>query len=121
MSWGDHVRQRRLDLGLLQREAAMLIGCSVASVTSWECNRTQPKVSELPGIICLLGYAPIDPSEPRSARLARARQAVGLSRKRLAAELGIDESTVKWWENGQGRPLARLRDRIRAILGLVPP
>jgi transcriptional regulator with XRE-family HTH domain len=46
---------------------------------------------------------------------------VGLSRKRLAAKLGIDESTVIRWENGQGRPLARLRNRISTILGFGPP
>jgi transcriptional regulator with XRE-family HTH domain len=97
------------------------IGCSVNSVTNWERNRAQPKVTQLPGIICFLGYAPVEPSEPWSGRLARARQAVGLSRKRLAAELGVDESTVTRWENGQGRLLARLGDRLRAILRFVPP
>jgi ribosome-binding protein aMBF1 (putative translation factor) len=108
-----------MELGMLQREAASQIGCSLASVTSWEGNHAQPKASQLPGIICFLGYAPLEPAEPWPARFARARQAVGLSRKRLAAELAVDESTVTRWENGQGRPLTRLRERIRAILGFA--
>ncbi|MGH7788140.1 MAG: helix-turn-helix domain-containing protein [Candidatus Binatia bacterium] len=119
--WGDRIRRRRLELGLLQRQAAKQIGCSVASVTSWERNRAEPKVSELPGIICFLGYAPVDSREPWSARLSRARQAVGLSRKRLAAQLDVDESTVKRWEDGRGRPLARLRERLQVILRSAPP
>jgi len=85
------------------------IGCSVSSVTSWERNRAHAKVSELPGIIDFLGYVSIEPGEAWPARLSRARQAVGLSRKRLAAHLGVDESTVKRWEDGKGRPLVRLR------------
>ena len=72
------------------------------SVTSWECNRSEPKVSELPGIINFLDYAPIEPTEPWPARLRRARQAVGLSRKRLGGLLGVDESTLKRWEDGNG-------------------
>ncbi len=120
-TWGDHLRKRRLDLGLLQREAAAQIGCCVAVVYNWERNRTRPKVSELPGIIAFLGYSPIDPAEPGSARLTRVRQALGLSRRRLAAELGVDESTVKRWEDGQGRPLAHLREQLRAILRSAPP
>lgn len=120
-TWGNHIRRRRLDLGLLQREAAARIGCATASVTSWERNRAQPKVSELPGIIHFLGYAPLEPCEPWFARLARSRQAMGLSRKRLGAAVGVDESTVKRWEDGKGRPLAHVRERLRAILGFAPP
>lgn len=118
---GDHLRKRRLDLGLLQREAAEQIGCSVASVTSWERDRAQPKVSVLPAIIDFLGYAPIEPAEPWSARLARSRHAMGLSRRRLAAKLGVDESTVQRWENGRGRPLVTFLGRLKVVLGSKPP
>ena len=120
-TWGERLRHRRLEIGLLQRDAAEQIGCSVSSVISWERGRSQPKVSELPGIITFLGYAPIEPAEPWFTRLSRARQAVGLSRKRLAALLGVDESTVKRWEDGCERPLDRHRCCLAAILGTPPP
>lgn len=119
-TWGERIRRRRLELGLLQQEAAEQIRCSVSSVTAWERNRVQPKVSEVPGIIRFLGYAPIEPAEPWSARLSRARQAVGFSRKRLAIELGVDESTVKQWEDGQGRPLPHFEEQLEAILVPIP-
>lgn len=120
-TWGDRIRRRRLELGLLQRDAAEQIGCSTSSVTSWERNRAKPKVSEVPRIIRFLGYAPVDASEPWSARLTRARQALGLSRKRLAAPLGVDESTVKRWEDGTGRPSARLEEWLRDLLSRADP
>jgi transcriptional regulator with XRE-family HTH domain len=119
-TWGERIRRRRLELGLLQREAAETIGCSAASVTSWEGNRAHPKAIQVPGIICFLGYAPLEPAEPWPARLRRARQAVGLSRKSLAAKLGVDESTVARWEKGHGQLLGRLRNRLKAILGDEP-
>lgn len=106
-----------MELGLFQREVAKRIGCSLASVTAWEGNCAQPKVSQLPSIIDFLGYAPLEPAEPWHARLARARQAAGLSRKGLAVELGVDESTITRWENGNARPLMHLGERLREIFG----
>lgn len=39
---GDHLRKRRLDLGLLQREVTERLGVGEATVTNWELNRTIP-------------------------------------------------------------------------------
>jgi transcriptional regulator with XRE-family HTH domain len=62
---GDHLRRRRLDLGLLQREAAARIGCSVSAVNNWERNRTQPKMTLVPAILAFLGYVPLEtPDDP---------------------------------------------------------
>jgi hypothetical protein len=36
---GDHLRKRRLDLGLLQRQVADQLGADPCSVTNWELNR----------------------------------------------------------------------------------
>lgn len=115
-TWGDHLRKRRLDLGLLQCEVAEQVDCSASSINHWETNRTQPNISQVPAIIAFLGYAPVDPSEPWFGRLARARQALGLSRMRLAAELGVDESTIKRWEDGRGTPSPRSQQRLAAAL-----
>jgi transcriptional regulator with XRE-family HTH domain len=65
---GDHLRKRRLDLGLLQREAAARIGCSVSAVSNWETNRTQPRVTQVPAIVAFLGDAPLQaPSDTEPA------------------------------------------------------
>ena len=77
---GDHIRKRRLDLGLLQREVAKVLGVDVDSVCQWEMGHRQPKVALFPGIIDFLGYVPGEAGrlDSRSARIAR--QLAGLSR-----------------------------------------
>jgi len=40
----DHLRKRRLDLGLPQKQAAEQIGVDTASIGNWESNKIQPMV-----------------------------------------------------------------------------
>ena len=52
---GDHIRKRRLDLGLFQRQVALQIGVAEASVWNWEKGGMKPKIRHLPAIISFLG------------------------------------------------------------------
>jgi transcriptional regulator with XRE-family HTH domain len=61
---GDHIRKRRLDLGLLQREVAEKIGVTKATIYHWERQRTQPEIRFIARIIEFLGYDPIP--QPKS-------------------------------------------------------
>jgi len=101
---GDHLCKRRLDLGLLQREVAERLGADKASVVNWECNATYPALHWRPRIIEFLGYAPWDPSWTLGERLLAARETLGLSRRRAAKALGVDEGTLARWEGGRGKP-----------------
>jgi len=76
---GDHLRKRRLDLGLLQKEAAAKLGVDVKTVTNWERQRTQPKIRFLPPIFRFLGGDPRPLPMSFSERLRAARTALGLS------------------------------------------
>jgi len=78
---GDHIRKRRLDLGLLQREVADQIGVTVFTIRNWERGRTRPAVRLMPAIIRFLGYIPfgLNPSLPERIRAWRRLQ--GLSRR----------------------------------------
>jgi hypothetical protein len=39
---GEHLKKRRRELGLLQREAANRIGVSAETVSNWESGKTEP-------------------------------------------------------------------------------
>ena len=56
---GDHIRKKRLDLGLLQKEVARLLGVDTDSVTNWEKNRYVPRRHLIPRIVEFLGYVPL--------------------------------------------------------------
>jgi DNA-binding XRE family transcriptional regulator len=55
---GDHIRQRRLNLGLSQREAAHIIGVEQCSVYNCEKRGMNPAQRVQSAIIDFLGYDP---------------------------------------------------------------
>ena len=55
---GDHIRKKRLDLGLLQKEVAQHVGVDTNSVTNWEKGHTSPRLHIIPRIMEFLGYVP---------------------------------------------------------------
>ncbi|HUX92421.1 MAG TPA: helix-turn-helix transcriptional regulator [Ignavibacteriaceae bacterium] len=57
-SIGDHIRKRRVELKLFQKDVAELIGVQTDSIVNWELNRFTPQVHQLPKIIEFLGYVP---------------------------------------------------------------
>lgn len=75
----------------------------------------------MPKIIEFLGYAPCGaPPTTFSARLKAARIDAGLTRRQLAATIGVHPGTVAKWERGEVRPVLKLRRRLQTQLG-VPP
>ena len=71
---GDHLRKRRLDLGLLQREVAERLGTDHLTITNWELNRTTPALRFSPGIVGFLGYAPWADGASLGERLRRSAE-----------------------------------------------
>lgn len=53
---GEHLRNRRLALGLRQRDAAQRLGVMREVYDRWERNERKPVVSIWPSIIAFLGY-----------------------------------------------------------------
>lgn len=115
---GDHLRKRRLDLGLLQREVAEQIGVTKCTIQYWETNRVAPALRFRPWITKFLSYDPYNGTAFTSLaqRLKTTRERLGLSRRRLAAVLGIDPSNLAGWETGRHRPTKKSLDLIDRLL-----
>ena len=92
------------------------MGVSVASIGQWENNQTKPRVSLVPRVYDFLGYAPYEAPDRLGDWLRQARRGLGLSRRKLAAKLGMDVTTIDRWERGLGRPTPASRARIRRLL-----
>jgi len=108
---GDHLRKKRLDLKLLQREEE-------ATVWNWENNYSSPKLHYIPRIIKFLGYAPFKiEAKTLGDRIVNYRRLSGITQKELAKSLGIDPSTLGCWERNDSRPLKRHLEGLTAFLG----
>jgi transcriptional regulator with XRE-family HTH domain len=115
---GDHLRKKRLDLGMLQKEVAKTLGVDKDSVYYWETNRYEPSLRSIPKIVQFLGYVPYDTSSMAlGERIVTLRRCLGLSREDLAERLGVDESTLRDWERGKRRPLKRNMEKLNEVLG----
>ena len=63
---GEHLKKRRRELGLLQREAAEMMGLSTDTVVNWEKDKTKPVAAQFRPAVAFLGYDPTP--EPNSRR-----------------------------------------------------
>ena len=109
------LRQRRRKLQISRAIAAMRMGTSERSLTNWEGGRA-PHVSSYPRIIQFLGTDPWPEPKTLPQKLQAERYRRGLNVAQAAAELGVDPSTVWWWEAGRRPHLLNHRRRIAAFL-----
>jgi transcriptional regulator with XRE-family HTH domain len=103
---GDHIRRRRIDLGLLQAEVAGEIGVTESTVWNWE-HGTEPELIHIPAVLSFLGYVPWAEPEDPVGRLAHFKKLKGLSFRRLGALMGRDPEQLEDWLSGRVKPCAR--------------
>jgi transcriptional regulator with XRE-family HTH domain len=102
---GDHLRKKRLDLKLLQKDVARKLGVDKTSIHNWERGHTTPSLCFVPRIKNFLGYNPFEKEAASLGdRIKAYRRSLGLSRKALAKQMKIDPTTLARWERGRGRP-----------------
>ena len=115
---GEHLRNRRLALGLRQEDVAEQFGTLREVYERWERDERQPVVSEWPDIFSFLGYYPAG-EETAADLVLKARRCQGMDQKALARTVGVIHQKVRRWEHGleiptpdeliQLLPLARIR------------
>lgn len=87
-----------MDMNLLQREVAIIIGMNKAAIENWEYNRTAPNLRAWPAALKFLGYDPRPPGRTAGGKLCPHREGLGLSWKEAAELMKVDPSTVSKWE-----------------------
>ncbi len=106
---GDHLRKKRLDLKLFQKDVAKIIGCDECSIWNWENNYNIPVLKFIPKIINFLGYVPYDITTlTLGERIKTIRQSLGMTGRELAKELGIHPDTLYSWEKDEHKPTKKL-------------
>ena len=101
---GDHIKKKRMDLKLLQKDVAKIFNVSEGCITYWENNRSSPLIQYYPNVIKFLGYCPLEFNlDTFKGRIMAYRYLNGLSRKNFAKKMGVDPQTVAGWENDRGK------------------
>jgi transcriptional regulator with XRE-family HTH domain len=134
---GEHLRKRRLELGIFQSKAACLLGVSTVTLSRWECDKVYPTWPQQPAVATYLGFDPftnptlgspkgnetqgvdfLSPEAPANLGHAIIRHCmiVRKTRHQIAKELGLSPKTVWNWQVGRRQPSALLRKRIVAFL-----
>ncbi len=114
---GDHVRRRRIDLGLTQRTLARQLGVREETVHLWETARAKPLPRHYGRIIRLLGYDPEEAGASLDDRIRATRRQLGLTQAELAAIIGSDEGTVVDLEANRRRPSRKIAGAVEVFLG----
>lgn len=115
-SYGDHLRQIRLERKLSQPEVAKMLNVDTESITNWELNHTKPQIQYIPRIISFLGYSPDVIQNP----IIRYRTERGITQKELARILDIDPTTLARIEGGRGeRMMQGIKIKIEKKLSCI--
>ena len=112
----DHLKKRRAESGLIQKDVAQQLGVNESTYLLWEHDRTFPNIRMWPTVIRFLGYYPFPKPQTLSDRLIAFRRLRGLSIKELARQLGIDEGTLAKWENGEREPAGNRMEIVDEFL-----
>ena len=115
---GDHIRARRIDLGLRQLDVADRLGVKKDTIRNWEISRTDPEIRFLPALVDFLGYNPLPMPKTLGQEIQRARFSLGWSQLELAIRAGVDPATVHRIESDTKGMARRCIASVRETVGL---
>ena len=100
---GEHLKKRRRELGLLQREAAERMSIQRDTYLNWEKDKTRPVASQFRPVVAFLGYDPTPPARTLAERLQAKRRELGVTFAQVARYLEWDPGTLTRYLNGTWR------------------
>ncbi len=116
---GEHIKRKRMQLGLMQSEVAEIINVSTDCIYHWETNRNKPQINYYQKIISFLEYNPFEiNANTLSEKIFAFRCLNGLSSKAFGRLLKVDASTVRSWELGESVPNRTTMIVLISTLGL---
>ncbi len=114
---GDHIKKRRLELDLTQKEVAHIIEVDESTIHNWERGHRSSTLRFLPKIIKFLGYTPeISTVVALGEKLKQYRKLLGINQEDFAKQLGIDPTTLSKLERGKKEPKGKIKRKIENFL-----
>src|SRR5262245_35711900 len=116
---GEHMRNRRLALHIMQQELADRFGVHRVSVQNWERGMTEPAIGFIPRIIEFLGYDPLPEPDLAHEKIPYARRRLGMTQEELADALEVDPTVIWRWERGDEFPTGETLAAFRLLCDKV--
>lgn len=117
---GEHLRNKRIELRLLQKDVALLFKVGEDCITNWENGRAIPQIQFYPYIISFLGFNPfISDTSTLGGKIKQYRYEHGLSHKALGKLLNVDATTVGAWEAEECNPHSETLKKIEKLFGTI--
>lgn len=113
---GEHIKKRRRELGLLQREAGQRMGVSAETVANWEKGKAKPIPSQFKPVVAFLGYDPAPEPKTLGERFEAKQRRLGVSLAQIARYLGWDPGSLRRYLNGTWHISPNRRDSLNAFL-----
>lgn len=114
---GQHIRKKRAQLRIMQKEVALQIGVSEDCITNWENERSIPQIQFFPKIVQFLGYNPFEiGNQTLGEKIKAYRLKNGLSHRKLGKIFEVDASTIGAWESGQSVPRITAYKKLKTLL-----
>jgi transcriptional regulator with XRE-family HTH domain len=102
---------------LTKRQLSLKFHVDDTTIYLWERNKAQPSLAQIPKIIEFLSR---DPSKKETHSLGdkirEYRRVHGLSQKKLARQLGIEQTTLAGWERGEHKLTKILFTRLASFI-----
>ncbi len=86
-SLGEHLKKRRRELGLLQREVAETMAVSTATAANWEKGKATPTPAQFRPVLDFLGYDPTSEGETLAERVTAKQRQFGVTLAQIARYL----------------------------------
>ncbi|CAC9594378.1 hypothetical protein BHECKSOX_1947 [Bathymodiolus heckerae thiotrophic gill symbiont] len=120
---GDHIKKKRLENNLFQKDVGKIIGTDNFTIVNWEKNSTKNIPAKYyPKIMKFLNSCPLINNTKKSPttfsekiKLHRLHQ--GLNQKQFSQLLEVDSTTVKFWESGERKPSEKTAEKLKVIIG----
>ncbi|BAS68390.1 transcriptional regulator [Bathymodiolus septemdierum thioautotrophic gill symbiont] len=98
---GDHIKKKRLENNLFQKDVGIIIGTDNFTIVNWEKNSTKSIPAKYyPKIMEFLNYCPLEKiptTITEKIKLHRIHR--GLNQKKFTQLLKVDPTAVKFWES----------------------
>jgi DNA-binding XRE family transcriptional regulator len=118
---GLHIKKKRIEQKLFQRQVACFVGVSTDTICNWENGLAEISLKCMPRVISFLGYNPFPMPKEILKKLEWYKTKNGLSFKELGFQMKRDPGQLADWFSGRHSPTGKNIYDIDVFINKVLP